>query len=57
MAETNDEIRAKIEALKAELDERRKSVPAHTIRPHQLLILEELEEEIAALEGKVEEGQ
>jgi hypothetical protein len=53
MAETDDEIRAKIEALKAELEERRKSVPAHTIRPHQLLILEELEEEIAVLEGEL----
>jgi hypothetical protein len=49
---TDDErsrLEAKLEALRRELDERRASVPAHTIRPHQLLILEELEEKIADL--------
>jgi len=49
---TDDErsrLEAKLEALRRELDERRASVPAHTIRPHQLLVLEELEEKIADL--------
>ena len=35
-----------IEALKAELEERKKALPAHSVRPHQLLIIEELEEQI-----------
>ena len=33
--------------LQAELRERRANIPAHTIRPHQLLALEELEVRIA----------
>ena len=53
MSEEKQEIRAKIDALRAELAERRRAVPAHTIRPHQLLRLEELEEEIAALEARL----
>ena len=53
MPEETTEIELKIKELTAELEERRKSVPAHTIRPHQLLILEELEEEIEALKAKL----
>ena len=33
--------------LQAELRERQANIPAHTIRPHQLLALEELEVRIA----------
>lgn len=40
--------------LKNELQEREKSLPAHSIRPHQLLILEELEEKIRRLEKELE---
>ena len=43
----------KINELKLELREREKSLPAHSIRPHQLLAIEELEERIAALIEKV----
>ena len=55
MTETHETTAAKIAALKAELEERRKSLPAHSIRPHQLLILEELEEEIERLEALLTE--
>lgn len=40
--------------LKNELQEREKILPAHSIRPHQLLILEELEEKIRRLEKELE---
>jgi vacuolar-type H+-ATPase subunit I/STV1 len=40
--------------LRNELREREQSVPAHSIRPHQLLILEELEEKIGALEREMQ---
>ncbi len=33
--------------------EREKALPAHSIRPHQLLAIEELEEEIARLEAEI----
>jgi hypothetical protein len=41
-----------IEVLRAELREREKALPAHSIRPHQLLAIEELEEKIRTLEQK-----
>ena len=43
----------KIEVLKEELRDREKALPAHTIRPHQLLAIEELEEKIRRLEEKL----
>ena len=39
--------------LKNELRERERSLPAHSIRPHQLLVLEELEEKIQILEKEM----
>ena len=39
-------LRGEIENLKAELQEREKSLPAHSVRPHQLLAIEDLEEKI-----------
>ncbi|MBI5017050.1 MAG: histidine kinase [Deltaproteobacteria bacterium] len=40
-------LQAELAALRRELAERRASLPAHSVRPHQLLALEELEERIA----------
>ena len=44
-----------IEVLKVELQEREKSLPAHSIRPHQLLAIEELEEKIRTLQERVKQ--
>ena len=44
-----------IEILKIELQEREKSLPAHSIRPHQLLAIEDLEEKIRTLQGRVKQ--
>jgi uncharacterized small protein (DUF1192 family) len=51
--ENTKNLMAEIEILKAQLREREQSLPAHSIRPHQLLAIEELEEKINALQGKV----
>jgi hypothetical protein len=55
----NDEDRKILEArlhnLRAELEERKSSVPVHSIRPHQLIEIEEIEEQIEALEQKLEQ--
>jgi chromosome segregation ATPase len=40
----------KIEELKAKLRDREAALPAHSVRPHQVQEIEELEEEIARLE-------
>jgi hypothetical protein len=39
-----------IEKLKAKLRDREAALPAHSVRPHQVQEIEELEEEIAGLE-------
>jgi len=39
-------LRQVIANLKVEKADREKALPAHSIRPHQLLAIEELEEEI-----------
>ena len=43
----------KIQALKERLEDREAALPAHSVRPHQIQVIEELEEEIAELEGKL----
>jgi hypothetical protein len=58
-------LEREIAALKQEKEEREKALPAHSLRPHQLLAIEALEEEIESkekalaalrLEGKGESG-
>ena len=36
----------KLRQMRAELEERKSTIPIHSIRPHQLIEIEELEEEI-----------
>ena len=48
------ELEKSIKDLKEELREREASLPAHSIRPHQLIVIEELEEEIDAKEKELE---
>jgi phosphoribosylanthranilate isomerase len=49
-----DELEETIKDLKEELREREAALPAHSIRPHQLIVIEELEEEIAAKEKELD---
>jgi hypothetical protein len=51
-----DEIRLKeaILKLKEEKADREKALPAHSIRPNQLLVIEELEEEISRIQEELE---
>ncbi len=46
-------VEAELERVRAELAERRASLPAHSIRPHQLLAIEDLEERLASLEKEL----
>jgi hypothetical protein len=47
MNQTIQELQEDISELKSELAEREAALPAHSVRPHQLLAIEELEEEIS----------
>ena len=49
-----EELEKSIKDLKEELREREAALPAHSIRPHQLIVIEELEEEIDAKEKELE---
>jgi len=50
-----EEKSARLASLKEALLDREKALPAHSIRPHQLLAIEELEEEIEGLEKEIED--
>jgi len=47
-----EELKKGIEALEAQLRDREASLPAHSVRPDQMLAIEELE---TAIEGKRKE--
>jgi len=47
------DMRGEIGTLQEELRERKLSLPAHSVRPQQLLIIEELEDKIRGLEEKL----
>jgi hypothetical protein len=48
---------AEIELLNAELREHQEILPAHSIRPHQLLAIEELAEKINTSKEKVKQSE
>lgn len=56
MTETErQKLKEEIKTLKEKLRDREAALPAHSVRPHQIQVIEELEEEIAELEGKLAE--
>ena len=48
-----EEIQAALKRLRAELLERQAALPAHSVRPHQIMAIETLEEEIALKEEEL----
>ncbi len=48
-----ERLMKEIAVLKERLSDRKAALPAHSIRPNQILAIEELEEEIATREGKL----
>jgi hypothetical protein len=44
------QLEAELSKLRWEFDERKANIPAHSIRPHQLVVLEQLQEQIDILE-------
>jgi hypothetical protein len=51
--EKKEELKKEIEDLKRRLRDREAALPAHSVRPHQILAIEELEDEIAAKEREL----
>jgi archaellum component FlaC len=50
-------LEGKLKQLRAELEERTASIPIHSMRPHQLIRIEELEEEINEIEEKLDQAK
>lgn len=48
-ADERERLEQELRRLRAALEERRANIPAHTVRPHQILALEDLEERIAQI--------
>lgn len=48
-----EELEKKLEDLKERLRDREAALPAHSVRPHQLMVIEELEEEIEEVEKQI----
>jgi hypothetical protein len=44
-----------LEALEAELRKRQASLPEHSVRPHQIMAIDSLEEEIAEIKKELGE--
>jgi chromosome segregation ATPase len=56
MAESRkQELLEVIQELKEKLRDREAALPVHSVRPHQILEIEELEEKIAAMEKEFQE--
>ncbi len=53
MKSRKEELEKKLEDLKEQLRDREAALPAHSVRPHQLLVIEELEDEIEAVEKEI----
>jgi hypothetical protein len=51
MSPTDDALRLELAQVRAELADRRKALPAHSVRPWQLQEIEELEERERELLG------
>ncbi|MBI5582442.1 MAG: histidine kinase [Deltaproteobacteria bacterium] len=49
------QLKQEINRLQEEKADREKALPAHSIRPHQLLVIEELEEEIRLKEDELKD--
>lgn len=55
MALNENELKEEINKLEEALKDREKALPAHSIRPNQLLIIEELEEAIEKKKKELED--
>ena len=49
------DVKAEIDKLKLELEEAEKALPAHSVRPGQMMRVLELEEKLEAAEKRIEE--
>jgi len=49
------EIETRLRELRGRVEELEASIPAHSTKPHHIMQIEDLEDEIELLEGRLEE--
>jgi hypothetical protein len=55
MSEDKQKLKIELLRLYTELEDLKKALPAHTIRPHQLIAIEDVEDRIKAIEEKLKD--
>lgn len=55
MSEDNEKLKIELSRLYTELEDLKKVLPAHTIRPHQLIAIEDIEDKIMEIKKKLKE--
>jgi hypothetical protein len=55
MNEDKEKLKIELSELYTELEDLKKALPAHTIRPHQLLAIEDVEDKIKEIEKILKE--
>ena len=53
LTEVKEALLVRLNKLKDDLEDREKALPAHSVRPHQIMVIEELEEKIESLEKEL----
>jgi hypothetical protein len=55
MSEDKEKLKNELSILCTELEDLKKALPAHTIRPHQLIAIEDVEDRIKKIEKKLKD--
>jgi predicted DNA-binding protein len=55
MGEDKEKLKIELSRLYTELEDLKKALPAHTIRPHQLIAIEDIEYRINEIEKKLKD--
>ncbi|RLA88257.1 MAG: histidine kinase [Deltaproteobacteria bacterium] len=55
--EEKEKLKRDIAEMEARLEEMKKNIPAHSVKPQQIIAIEELEEEISEAKKRLNEGE
>ena len=53
MASEIEELKARIAKIEAEIEDAKKRIPAHSVRPQQIMEIERMEDELAKMRNKL----
>ncbi|MBW1781669.1 MAG: hypothetical protein JRL30_13115 [Deltaproteobacteria bacterium] len=57
LREEKEALMKRLQKLQADLKDREAALPAHSVRPHQIMAIEAIEDEIEAVEKELEKRQ